>query len=275
MGTFKEIKRRIIQFLFRNSIEQASKEQNLIGLKERLRKIVPDITHQYSLFKIETADLENKVRSLHAFQIALANEIIPEFEKPTIVDIGDSSGTHSQYILKLHSAEKKIKCISVNLDHTAITKIKAKGLEAIHERVERLPTHNIKADIFLCFELLEHLSDPCRFLYNLSLSLDAKYAVITVPYLKKSRVALRHIQEGRKESVYAENTHIFELSPNDWKLLARHAGWKMVRERIYLQYPKRNILYFTKLLWRKFDYEGFYGLVLSKDDYYSSRYKDW
>jgi len=275
MQKIKKIKTKIVEFLFRNSLEQAAKEQGLVELKERLKKIVPDIAYQYSLFKIDTADLENKVRNLHAFQIALVIETVAEFDKPTIIDIGDSSGTHSQYILGLYGAEKKIKCISVNLDHNAIEKIKAKGLEAIHERAERLPEHNIRADICLCFEILEHLSDPCQFLHDLSLNADVKYVVFTVPYLKRSRVALHHIREARKEAACAENTHIFELSPEDWKLLSRHAGWKILKERIYLQYPKKSMFYFTKPLWRKFDYEGFYGLVLVKDDYFSSRYKDW
>jgi hypothetical protein len=117
--------------------------------------------------------------------------------------------------------------------------------------------------------------NPCEFLYNLSTKTNAKFLVITVPYLKKSRVGLHHIRQNCDRDNFAENTHILELSPKDWNLLVKHSGWGIIQEKIYLQYPKKSILRLTKSLWKNYDFEGFYGMVLSKNHKWSSKYMDW
>jgi len=272
--SIKPFLRQTYQTVMKTSIEKASKEQGLKNIADELTKIVPDITDQYSTFKIDNPYLRTKVRNEHAFQIALANEVISEFKKLTIVDIGDSAGTHVQYIMGLHSKNKEIQCLSVNLDAQAVEKIQQKGFDAVNARAEDLHNYNINADIFLCIQTLEHLMNPCHFLHELSTKTNAKYMVITVPYLKNSRVGLHHIWGGLG-NVYAENTHIFELSPKDWKLLVRHSGWDIVKEKLYRQYPRRGLFWITKVLWKRFDYEGFYGMILTKDDTWSSRYMDW
>lgn len=265
----------IVNPLYLRSLESAIEEQGLRKLAGILEQIVPDITKQYSMFEVNTPYLKAKVRGLHAFQISLISKIIEKFEKAIIVDIGDSAGTHLQYIIGLYSKGKDIKCLSVNLDDKAIGRIKGKGLDAIHARAEDLKDYNIDANIFLCFETLEHLMSPCQFLHELSSRTDAKYLIITVPYLKRSRVGLHHIRDGRRDFVNAENTHIFELNPQDWKLILKHSGWAIVEEKIYLQYPKKGFFRITKPLWKKYDFEGFYGLVLKRDNSWSSRYLDW
>ena len=272
--SIKPFLRKIYQWLLKMSIEKASKEQGLKNIADELAKTVLDITDQYTTFKVANPYVKVKVRNQHAFQIALANEVISEFEKLTIVDIGDSAGTHLQYIMGLHSKNREIQCLSVNLDAQAVEKIQQKGLDAVNARAEDLHNYNINADIFLCIQTLEHLMNPCHFLHELSTKTNAKYMVITVPYLKNSRVGLHHIRGGLG-NVYAENTHIFELSPKDWKLLVRHSGWDIVKEKLYRQYPRRGLFWITKALWKRFDYEGFYGMILTKDDTWSSRYMDW
>jgi 2-polyprenyl-3-methyl-5-hydroxy-6-metoxy-1,4-benzoquinol methylase len=212
---------------------------------------------------------------MHAFQVSLIGSVINEIKDPTIVDIGDSSGTHLQYVRELFLKGKKSRCLSINLDKEAVEKIKSKGMEAIHERAENLFKHNIRADVFLCFQMIEHLMNPCTFLHDLSEKTDAKYLIVTVPYMKTSRMGLNFIRENKKEKEGAETTHIFELSPEDWKLLFQFSGWRVHHEKIYYQYPKNHLLYFTKNLWRKHDFEGFYGVVLTRDNSISSQYLDW
>jgi len=273
-----KIKRTIkkgIDFLLKKSLESAAREQRLCELRKKIEEIVPDITDQYSLFKIDNPYLEISVRNLHAFQISLVNAIIREFQKPVIVDIGDSAGTHLQYIIGLNPENKSIDCLSVNIDQKAVGKIKSKGLMGICSRAEDLQKYNINADMLLCFEMLEHLMNPCYFLHELSSKTNAQYLIITVPYLKKSRIGLHHIRNVGENKVFAENTHIFELCPADWKLLVQHSGWKILHEKIYLQYPKYGLLRITQPLWKRFDFEGFYGLILKRDDTWSSKYLDW
>jgi 2-polyprenyl-3-methyl-5-hydroxy-6-metoxy-1,4-benzoquinol methylase len=256
------------------SLNRAIREQHLADLALELERIVPDITFQYSCFNVDTPYIYKKVRYQHAFQISLVDNIIYELNSPFIVDIGDSCGTHLQYLKNLYH-DKGIKTLSINLDGNAVKKIKAKGLDAIHSRAEDLESYNVKADIFLCFETLEHLMDPCHFLRNLSSKTKVKYLIITVPFLRKSRVGLRYIRNAKNGSVCAENTHIFELNPEDWKLIAKHSGWDIVEEKTYLQYPRKSFLKLTKIHWKKFDFEGFYGMVLKRDNSWSSRYQDW
>lgn len=271
---FSDFRAGIFNALYLKSLRMAIAEQNLSSLYMQLEKIVPDISDQYSCFKLDSRYLVTNVRGMHSFQMSLTNEAISLANTAplTVVDIGDSSGTHIQYIKNIH---ENIRCISVNLDNTAVTKIKAKGLEAVFSRAEDLHTHSINADIFLSFEMLEHLTDPIKFLHQISEKTSCQYFVVSVPFVRKSRVALHHIRQNIKKNLSAENTHIFEFSPDDWKLIFKHSGWDIVSEKIYYQYPKKNILYFMKYLWQKKDFEGFYGVILKRDNIWSSLYRDW
>lgn len=258
------------------SIRCAVREQGLEALFGKLEKIVPDISRQYSMCEVKEEYLKAKLRAMHAFQISLVDKVVCNFrDSAVIVDIGDSAGTHIQYIKGLYSQNMAIRSLSVNLDEKAVARIKAKGLDAVCAKAENLENYDINPDVFLCFETLEHLMDPCKFLHSISSGTKAKYLIVTVPYLADSRAGLHHIRQSIKSDVCAENTHIFELSPSDWKLLIRHSGWCIEYEKIYLQYPQKGLLRIMRSFWRKNDFEGFYGLVLSRDSSWSSKYKDW
>ena len=271
----RERAREFIKSIWLRSLNCAAKEQGLKELAAELEAIVPDVRNQYTGLALDNAYLKNKVRYQHAFQISLVGKIIRNFDHPVVMDIGDSAGTHSQYITQLYSRNNNIKCFSVNSDINAIEKIRAKRLSAIHAKAEDLESYNTDSDILLCFQTLEHLMDPCNFLHRLSVKTTAEYLVITVPYLRKSRLGLPHARGLRQVPSTAENTHIFELNPRDWKLIFKHSGWSVFDEQVYLQYPKRNIFYLTKSIWRRLDFEGFYGVILKKDNTCSSQYLDW
>jgi len=280
-------------FIIKKSLDQAAKEQDLKELSYELEKIVPDIRHHYSTFKLNDILSIKKVRYLHAFQISLVKRILDDFKKSVvIVDIGDSSGDHLEYIRRLYSHNKNIKSLSINIDENAILKIRKRGFPAKKAMAEDVKSYDIGADIFLCFQTLEHLINPCGFLYALSSKTNAKYLIITVPYVRKSRIGLYHIRSGYKKNPYtetthifdkehadAETTHIFELSPEDWKLLVKHCGWRIVTEKICLQYPKTGILGLAKQLlkkaWEKKDFEGIYGMILTRDKHWSKLYTNW
>ena len=245
------------------SIVCALREQGLWNMYYKLKDIVPDIVHQYTSFAINSKYLELNVRAMHAFQMTLVNEALQKLpNNPTVVDIGDSAGTHIQYIKGLHP-EQNIKSLSINIDQEAVNRIRTKGLEALCARAEELSFLNIEADIFLLFETLEHLTDPIRFLERLS-HVPCKSLIVTVPYIAKSRVGLHHIRHGQQQQqvANAENTHIFEFSPKDWKLIFQHSRWAIITESIYRQYPKWPPLCLAQAYWRRYDFEGFYGVVL-------------
>jgi len=199
-----------------------------------------------------------------------------------VVDIGDSSGSHLKYLQSGEvCADKKIDALSVNLDPVAVEKIKKQGLAAIECRAENVHQHHEfkgkEVDLFLSFETLEHLFDPISFLHELAKTenSNAPYFVITVPFLPKSRVALHQIRSGITADMYAENTHIFELCPNDWRLLFQFAGWEVVEDEVYRMYPRKNPYYFMKFLWKRFAFDGYYGCILKQNTTISSRYKSW
>ncbi len=268
--------------LMTKSLISARKENKYIELADTMEQIVPDISQQYTEFTVDSEYMNIKVRSQHAFQmdmIAKACEYIEKNEL-TVVDIGDSSGTHIQYMQGgAIGGGQSIDALSVNLDPEAVKKIKDKGLSAVCCRAEDL--HNSEefsekeVDLFLSFETVEHLLDPIRFLHELSTKAKCKYFVITVPYLAHSRVGLHQIRNNRTNNMVAENTHIFELCPEDWKLLFQFSGWRVVSEKIYYQYPRSGIYRLFQPIWKKLDFEGFYGVVLEKDSSIADKYKSW
>jgi 2-polyprenyl-3-methyl-5-hydroxy-6-metoxy-1,4-benzoquinol methylase len=281
----RKIIKSIIHKIMKISLDSACKEHNLLHLRSQLEDIVPDITDQYTTFKVEGNYLTKKVRSQHAFQILLAKRAISllsdlKQKSPTFVDIGDSSGTHIQYLQAL-AGENNIRAVSIDIDPVAVQKVRSKGLESIQARAETLHQHpdfNGEADIFLSYEMIEHLLDPINFLYTMAVKSKCEYFVVTVPYLNRSRVGLHQIRNPDnllKKPFNAESTHIFELSPTDWNLIFEFSGWKIVESMRYTQYPKYNPLTLTRFLWRRLDFDGFYGVILQKDDSFSKLYNNW
>jgi hypothetical protein len=263
---------------------KAAKEQDLFFLRKKLEEYVPDISEQYSQFRVDNNFLKSNVRFMHAFQMLLFKELLPKIKqgnfnknKLTIVDIGDSSGTHLQYISKFleDSGINNFETLSVNLDPDAIKKIKAKGLKAKLLKAQDLPKKGIIADIFISYETLEHFMNPIAFLKDISQTPKLKYFIITVPFVRQSRIGLAYVRQKLKKKFYAENTHIFEFSPEDWKLIFKFSGWDIIAERIYFQYPKWSIYRLFKTYWKKNDFEGFYGVILRPDNAWTDYYQDW
>jgi len=157
--------------------------------------------------------------------------------------------------------------------------LRSKGIEAIEARAELLHKHpefDGCADIFLSYQMLEHLFDPIGFLHKMAIESECVFFVITVPYVKQSRVGLDLVRYPDNKRVYnAETTHIFELSPSDWDLVFKFSGWSIVDSAIYTQYPNRTPVTLLRYLWRKYDYDGFYGVILEKDESISKQYQSW
>ncbi len=274
----KSILRKILHFALLVSLRSARKEQGYSSLVEKLRKIIPDLKNQYTSFVVEGVFLNNKVYNQHAFQVKILIDTLKslnkENEEKVLVDIGDSSGSHIAYLNELVG---NLYTISVNLDRVAVEKIRSRGLNAILCRAEELHKHpdfNKDVDIFSSFEMLEHLEDPTGFLRNMAENTVCSKFVISVPLVKKSRIGLHQIRNwGNGQAFNAETTHIFELSPEDWDLLFKFSGWKIVKRIKYTQYPRRSIMRIMSFIWRKMDFEGFYGVVLEKDDTYVRNYQ--
>lgn len=130
--------------------------------------------------------------------------------------------------------------------------------------------------LYLTYEMVEHLHNPALFFHKMATANNGQYMVVTVPYVKNSRVSCLYIDDGRQDKVYAEGVHIFELSLADWKRLIIHSGWRVIDCEIYFQYPTNSIFTpFYRWLWRRSDFEGFLGLFLKRDISQADRYQDW
>jgi hypothetical protein len=287
---FKKVARAVgldPRWLYQNlsvaSLNAAARDQGLDKLIANLRRVVPDLSGQYTTdFDSNDYDAywEIKLRGIHAFQVQLAVDAIARVNKQTVTvaDIGDSAGTHAIYINDIVGSDILNRFVSVNLDPIAVEKIKARGGDAILCRAEELDHKEINPDLYLSFETLEHLTDPLRFLHDLSSKGSAQFAAITVPYRKDSRFGgdlMRQPLSTMPQGLTAERTHIFELNPADWQQLARFAGWRAVETRVYRQYPMYHPLRAMAPLWRALDFEGFLGLILERDTALSDRYQDW
>jgi len=227
-----------------------------------------DITEQYTNLKMNSDYLKLNVRAMHAFQLKLIDQSILYFlltedvkKEIKILDFGDSSGAHCQYIKKLYPYYN-IKTLSVNVDYEAVKKIKKKGLPAMQVMEEEDLNCCLlqKRDMIMSFEVFEHLENPIKTLRDMAII--SNKLILTVPYVKRSRVGIQDFKDINKE-----NTHLFELCPEDWKKLFRYTGWEVKYEEIYYQYPRRIPLlsWLLKIYWMRFDYGGFYGVILKKE----------
>ena len=287
---FKHYLRQYKRKLDEISINLALFQQGLLKDIKKLRSIVPDISQQESCDFSEFLErslkekeyLEIKRRGMHAFQCRLMLTALKEFQKNSLMvaDIGDSAGTHMLYLRSLAEKNYHLETISVNLDPMAIQRIKARGLNAILKRAEDIQPEDLgdkEIDLFTSFEMLEHLHCPTIFLQRLAKNSQCNHKLITVPFQKDSRVGLHYLKQKRTKKVTAEIVHIFELSPKDWELLFLFAGWRIKHSEIYYQYPRfiPIVSWILCKIWRKYDFEGFWGVILEKDKSYSDLYKDW
>ena len=285
VNVLKSTLKMLIEKLLLKSLQFSSKQRGEQELRGELEEIVKDISNQYTTFTIapDNKYINTKLRCQHAFQMRLLLDAIEKVglqrqSTINIVDIGDSSGTHLTYLNSLAAARSfDVNSLSVNLDPVAVDKVKALGLDAVLCRAEEF--HKLEngfvPDLFILFETLEHFFDPISFLRAMAVESPCEHIVLTVPFVKFSRVGMSHIRDGSSRTVMAENTHIFELCPEDWSLIFSFSGWEIIHEEKYTQYPKYHILSWTKCLWRKYDFDGFYGVVLKKHMATSDRYLSW
>lgn len=274
---------RLYQRLSAASIEAAIHEQGLGALVTQLRTILPDVSDQYTT-GFDRAEYERywepKMRGLHAFQVRCMLDALDHLggSGRVLADIGDSSGNHALYLKAVAKPGQVERVVSVNLDPVAVDKVRSKGGDSVLCRAEEMDLEGIQPDLFLSFEMVEHLTDPLRFLHRLAEKGSSRYLLMTVPLVRRSRFGGFHMRMPEDQmpmGMSAEEVHIYEFSPADWLLCARFGGWKPVFSRNYLQYPRRHWLRPTQALWAQLDFEGFFAVLLERDMAVSSHYTGW
>ena len=147
-------------------------------------------------------------------------------------------------------------------------------MDAICADALSLGDQGVHYDVVSAFETLEHLPDPIGFLSNIK-KVVKKRLVLSVPFIRHSRIGLAYLSNkcSNETKSTVENTHIFELSPRDWKKIFLHTGWKEDEEWKLMMFPSNKI---SRLIlqpfWRFVSFEGFWFVSLSKDNQHSSQY---
>jgi len=264
------------------SLRAAIRSQGLNELTDRLRQIVPDVSDQYSMASASSgmeAMWDVSMRGVHAFQVHETLEALRSIGRPSLVvaDIGDSSGNHGKYLKALGGSLIE-KFVSVNLDPIAVEKVRSKGGEAVLCRAENIASTGISPDVFISFEMLEHLISPIEFLHLIATKTEAEYFICSIPYVRRSRFGGRELrcpEQAMPSKLVAESLHLFELNPEDWGRLFRFCGFKVERTAIYTQYPRAGLWRVMQPLWKQLDFEGFALFFLKRDLSVANRYQDW
>lgn len=234
-------------------------------------------------FETDNEYIRQNMRMMRRFQYGLVNTsmflwLMLKFTEENLVihDLGDADGFH-QWVAKEEAFKiaeewktvslKHVKTCGYNISQKAVDKIQANGYNAVVRSIENylnIDNRTWPVDIVMMFETLEHLENPVHVLR----SLNSKMLILTVPYIRQSRVGFHQARRGRAEEATPENLHIFELSPQDWKLIFEYTGWRVIHEDLYYQYPRTYPHaiwgFLMKYLWRYLDYEGFWGVTLFK-----------
>lgn len=173
----KESLKNIVKKSLLNSLKVVRKDN--IQFINKLEKILPSLKDQANFMNDNVREdseyLHHKKRNLHAFQLQFTLNKIKSFQNSinnneiSIVDIGDSSGNH---LIQLQALNNSIKSVaSVNLDIKAVEKIRNKGIEAYHCRAEELlEKYELRPNFFISYQMVEHLTDPVRFLHSIATS---------------------------------------------------------------------------------------------------------
>jgi hypothetical protein len=273
----KLIKRRIIDPISISAIREiVNSNAELKRIWEYSFRLFPDFKEHYT-FLVDSKEVEQRIRLLVVAETFFIKKEIDNIicikDRCSYADVGDSDGS-VRLLLKNFYGEK-LDSVGINLQESAVYKMKARGLEAICADALSLGDQGINYNIVSAFETLEHLPDPIGFLNSIRKITD-KQLIISVPLVRHSRIGLAYVSNkwSKDKKPTIENTHIFELSPLDWKKIFLHTGWKVDREWKLMMFPSNKL---SRLIlqpfWRYVSFEGFCFVSLSKDKKFLSLYK--
>ncbi len=251
--------------------------KKLKDLWETSTHLIPDFQNHFTL-PVSDMEIESRIRLLVVGEAYFIHDEIERVLKHqgtcSYADVGDSDGSVRQ-ILRQYFEGTRLQSVGINLQRSAVDKMNKSGLEAICADALSLGEQGITYDIVSAFETLEHLPDPIGFLTSVKKITHTKL-ILSVPFIRRSRVGLAYTSSTWPEdkTPTIENTHIFELSPADWRKIFLHTGWNIEREWTLLMYhPRRAARVLLQPYWRRVSFEGFWFVALSKDDTFTSRYK--
>ena len=274
MKLAKKIFYRLSKIAVINVVEQNDKLSNMWRLSLRVLPILDDHFVTVNLHEEECL----RLRFLICSEVVFLKDVITALREKEVkinsyLDVGDSDG--STRLLLKESMSSDISTLGINLQPSAVEKIRQKGLEAECIDAMKLNEKGRRYDIVSVFETLEHLPNPVGFLENIHEIVNHRL-IVSVPYIIRSRVGLGYLGDKwpADKIPTVENNHIFELTPEDWRKIFLHCGWGVEKECIVRQFPERGILgHIMKYAWRKISFEGFWFVSLQKDNTYRKNFR--
>ena len=271
------IKKKIIDPVSISAVHQiVNSEPELKEMWEYSFKMFPDFSQHYTV-PIDNKEVEQRIRLLMAAETIFVKKaiekVIERDGRCSYADVGDSDGSIRLLLNKYYNVDQ-LSYVGINLQNGAVEKIRSKGLDAIYADALSLGDKGVTYDIVSAFETLEHLPDPIGFLDGMK-KVTNERLILSVPFIRHSRVGLAYVTDkwSKDRTPTIENTHIFELSPKDWKKLFLHTGWKVDREWKLMMFPSnRTSRLILQPFWRFVSFEGFWFVSLYKDSEYSSQY---
>ncbi|MBT6048145.1 MAG: methyltransferase domain-containing protein [Candidatus Scalindua sp.] len=271
------IKRKIFDPVSISSVIKVINSNNeLREIWEYSFDLFPDFSSHFAV-PVYDKEIEHRIRMLVVGETFFIKKeidgILESKEGCSYADVGDTDGS-VRLLLEKSFSKEKLSSVGINLQENAVEKIKKRGLDAICADALSLGDMGSNYDIVSAFETVEHLPDPIGFLDRIKSVINSRL-ILSVPFIRHSRISLAYLSdkwpEGKKPTI--ENTHIFELSPLDWKKIFLHTGWKIENEWKLMMFPSTGLSRFIlQPYWRSVSFEGFWFVSLSKYNKYASQY---
>mgnify|MGYP001612453296 FL=1 len=275
----KSLARKVFHYLSKKAILDAKGEdKKFLEIWNLSLKIIPDsVLDEHFIVPVFNDEVRLRIRLLICGEVYFAAKVIEELfggeKKCTFLDIGDSDGS-TRLLLNEALPHFSIDTMGINLQLKAVEKIRRKGLKAECLDAMEVQKAGTRYDIVSLFETLEHLTNPIGFLENIHETVKHRL-IISVPLICHSRISLRYLDKTWDKNIIPtiENTHIFELAPEDWRKIFLHTGWRVESEWRLRQFPDSGILkIIMQRAWRKLSFEGFWFAALTKDMFHKNRF---
>lgn len=275
--TIRKLLGEILRYLSITAVHQVVRaSSDLARMWQASIKHFPSFKDHFSIHT-DDAEAEARIRFLVAAECSFIEKevasVLANRQSCSYADIGDSDGS-VRTVMEDIFGKTQLETVGINLQPSAVERMKERGLNAICKDAIEVGNLGIRYNVVSLFETMEHLPDPIGFLQKIGSVVEDRL-VLSVPYVRCSRVGLYYQGNSWAKDlpVTIETVHIFELSPDDWKKIFLHSGWRVDRETIFKQFPASGPLkWILSLYWRYTSFEGFYFVSLVKDTTYASRY---
>lgn len=144
-------------------------------------------------------------------------------------------GAASDLFLRTVAAEHKI---GVNVIPVCVENLQRQGIEGRLSVGPLIPASDGEADLLICFQTLEHVTDPIGFLRELARILKADGTlVLSIPFVFRTQIRQRFYGQAADRISQPEGEfHVFEFTPSDFSRILSHTPFTQLHRQILVNY---------------------------------------